>query len=99
MPGFRRPTKLRSGGLELICAAIASGTYTCAWVPCSVPSKPAGVTPRIVCENLSRMAQVYRKLEVIGVRAVATSAVRDSSNQHEFIEKASSALGTPVEII
>jgi exopolyphosphatase/guanosine-5'-triphosphate,3'-diphosphate pyrophosphatase len=56
-------------------------------------------TMQFVCENLSRMAQVYRKLEVIGVRAVATSAVRDSSNQHEFIEKASSALGTPVEII
>jgi exopolyphosphatase/guanosine-5'-triphosphate,3'-diphosphate pyrophosphatase len=52
-----------------------------------------------VCENLARMAQVYRKLDVLGVRAVATSAVRDSSNQHEFIEKASSALGTPVEII
>ena len=47
-----------------------------------------------VCENLSRMAQAYRKLDVIGVRAVATSAVRDSSNQHEFIEKASQALGT-----
>src|SRR5271154_2928555 len=45
-----------------------------------------------VCENLARMAQVYRKLDVLGVRAVATSAVRDSSNQHEFIEKASSAL-------
>ena len=45
------------------------------------------------------MAQVYRKLDVIGVRAVATSAVRDSSNQHEFVEKASNALGTPVEII
>ena len=56
-------------------------------------------TMQFVCENLSRMAQVYRKLEVIGVRAVATSAVRDSSNQHEFIEKASNALGTPVEII
>ena len=45
------------------------------------------------------MAQVYRKLDVIGVRAVATSAVRDASNQHEFMEKASNALGTPVEII
>src|ERR1051326_4833139 len=52
-----------------------------------------------VCENLSRMAQVYRKLDVIGVRAVATSAVRDAANQHEFLERASQALGTPVEII
>jgi exopolyphosphatase/guanosine-5'-triphosphate,3'-diphosphate pyrophosphatase len=56
-------------------------------------------TMQFVCENLARMAQVYRKLEVIGVRAVATSAVRDASNQQEFIQKASSALGTPVEII
>jgi exopolyphosphatase/guanosine-5'-triphosphate,3'-diphosphate pyrophosphatase len=56
-------------------------------------------TMQFVCENLARMAQVYRKLEVIGVRAVATSAVRDSNNQHEFIEKASNALGTLVEII
>jgi exopolyphosphatase/guanosine-5'-triphosphate,3'-diphosphate pyrophosphatase len=52
-----------------------------------------------VCENLARMAQLYRKLDIVGVRAVATSAVRDSANQHEFIEKASSALGSPVEII
>jgi exopolyphosphatase/guanosine-5'-triphosphate,3'-diphosphate pyrophosphatase len=56
-------------------------------------------TMQFVSENLSRMAQIYRKLEVIGVRAVATSAVRDASNQQEFVEKASSALGTPVEII
>ena len=56
-------------------------------------------TIQFVCENLARMAQVYRKLDVIGVRAVATSAVRDASNQHEFIEKASKALDTPVEII
>ncbi|HLG99979.1 MAG TPA: Ppx/GppA phosphatase family protein [Bryobacteraceae bacterium] len=48
---------------------------------------------------LSRMAQTYRKLEVIAVRAVATSAVRDASNQHEFLERASAVLGAPVEII
>ena len=51
------------------------------------------------CEHLVRMAQTYRKLNVIGVRAVATSAVRDASNQHEFLERATAALGTPVEII
>src|SRR5438477_7332632 len=52
-----------------------------------------------VCENLTRMAQMYRKLDVIGTRAVATSAVRDAANQEEFLELASQALGTPVEII
>jgi exopolyphosphatase / guanosine-5'-triphosphate,3'-diphosphate pyrophosphatase len=52
-----------------------------------------------VCENLARMSQIYRKLEVVGVRAVATSAVRDASNQEEFLRKASNALDAPVEII
>ena len=51
------------------------------------------------CATLSRMAQVYQKLEVVAVRAVATSAVRDASNQHEFLERAGEALGAPVEII
>jgi exopolyphosphatase / guanosine-5'-triphosphate,3'-diphosphate pyrophosphatase len=53
----------------------------------------------LVCKVLSGMAQQYRKLDVGGVRAVATSAIRDAANQDEFIAKASSAVGTPVEII
>jgi exopolyphosphatase/guanosine-5'-triphosphate,3'-diphosphate pyrophosphatase len=53
----------------------------------------------LVCEDLSRMAQIFRELNVIGARAVATSAVRDASNQQEFLERASEVLGTPVEII
>jgi exopolyphosphatase/guanosine-5'-triphosphate,3'-diphosphate pyrophosphatase len=48
---------------------------------------------------LARMAEVYRRLDVVGVRAVATSAVRDASNQADFIARASAALGTQVEII
>ena len=48
---------------------------------------------------LSRMAQTYQKLDMVGVRAVATAAVRDASNQAEFIARASQALGAPVEII
>ena len=48
---------------------------------------------------LARMAETYRKLDPVGVRAVATSAVRDASNQGEFIARASNVLGTQVEII
>ena len=54
---------------------------------------------QFVCENLTRMADIYKKLDVVGVRAVATSAVRDAVNQQEFLAKASQALGAPVEII
>jgi exopolyphosphatase / guanosine-5'-triphosphate,3'-diphosphate pyrophosphatase len=48
---------------------------------------------------LARMAGLYRKLDVVGVRAVATSAIRDTRNQREFLERASQAAGTEVEII
>ena len=48
---------------------------------------------------LARMATLYRKLDVIGVRAVATSAIRDTRNPAAFLERASEAAGTPVEII
>jgi exopolyphosphatase/guanosine-5'-triphosphate,3'-diphosphate pyrophosphatase len=54
---------------------------------------------RASCAVLARMAALYRKLEVVGVRAVATSAIRDTRNQHEFIARASEAVGAPVEII
>src|ERR1039458_2449430 len=33
---------------------------------------------------LARMAALYRKLDVVGVRAVATSAIRDTQNQQVF---------------
>jgi exopolyphosphatase/guanosine-5'-triphosphate,3'-diphosphate pyrophosphatase len=52
-----------------------------------------------VCQILKRMAATYSALDVMAVRAVATSAVRDASNQAEFVERATDALGTPVEII
>jgi exopolyphosphatase / guanosine-5'-triphosphate,3'-diphosphate pyrophosphatase len=51
------------------------------------------------CVVLARMAESYRKVEVVGVRAVATSAIRDARNQKIFLERASRAAGTPVEII
>lgn len=48
---------------------------------------------------LQRMAALYRKLDVVGVRAVATSAIRDTRNPEEFLQRASEAAGTAVEII
>lgn len=48
---------------------------------------------------LERMAAQYRRLDVAGVRAVATSAVRDARNQPEFLARASQTLGAPVEVI
>jgi exopolyphosphatase/guanosine-5'-triphosphate,3'-diphosphate pyrophosphatase len=53
----------------------------------------------LVASVLRRMADAYSKLEVVGVRAVATSAVRDASNRAEFIARASEAAGVPVEIV
>ncbi len=52
-----------------------------------------------LCGVLTSMAAVYRKLDVTAVRAVATSAVRDASNQNEFLARTSAALGTGVEVI
>jgi exopolyphosphatase/guanosine-5'-triphosphate,3'-diphosphate pyrophosphatase len=54
---------------------------------------------RAACAVLARMAALYRKLEVVGVRAVATSAIRDTHNQKEFLERSAEAAGTRIEII
>src|SRR3954453_8523423 len=51
------------------------------------------------CTVLARMAALYRKLDVVGVRAVATSAIRDTRNQTDFLARASDAAGAQVEII
>jgi exopolyphosphatase/guanosine-5'-triphosphate,3'-diphosphate pyrophosphatase len=48
---------------------------------------------------LARMAAQYRELDVLAARTVATSAIRDTRNQREFLERASQAIGAPVEII
>ncbi|MFN7919448.1 MAG: Ppx/GppA phosphatase family protein [Bryobacteraceae bacterium] len=48
---------------------------------------------------LRRMAASAAKFDPAGVRAVATAAVRDASNQAEFLERASAAIGAPVEVI
>ncbi len=52
-----------------------------------------------LCATLARMSAAYSRLEIMGIRAVATSAVRDASNQEEFIGRTSTALGAKVEII
>src|SRR5581483_2779835 len=54
---------------------------------------------QLVCDILARMSQAYKGLDVLAVRAVATSAVRDAGNQVEFLDRASVALGARVETI
>ena len=54
---------------------------------------------KATCVVLARMAGIYRKLDVVGVRVVATSAIRDTRNQREFLARAAEAVGAPVEII
>jgi exopolyphosphatase/guanosine-5'-triphosphate,3'-diphosphate pyrophosphatase len=53
----------------------------------------------LCCNVLAQMSQEYRAAGVVGVRAVGTSALREANNQHEFLERASEALQTPVEVI
>ena len=52
-----------------------------------------------LCATLARMSATYSRLGVVGVRAVATSAVRDARNQSEFVDRVTRALGSAVEII
>lgn len=51
------------------------------------------------CDALEMMAAKYRKLDLLAVRAVGTAALRDAGNQPEFLARASTILGSPVEII
>jgi exopolyphosphatase/guanosine-5'-triphosphate,3'-diphosphate pyrophosphatase len=53
----------------------------------------------LTCQVLAGMAARYQKLNVAGVRAVATSAVRDARNQAEFLGRASASAGVPVDVI
>lgn len=53
----------------------------------------------LTCAVLARMASQYKAVQVVGVRAVATSGVRDARNQAEFVERASESIGAPVEVI
>src|SRR5262245_6139265 len=51
------------------------------------------------CQVLSQMAAEYKAAGVVGVRALGTAALRDASNQEEFLARASEALQTRVEVI
>jgi exopolyphosphatase/guanosine-5'-triphosphate,3'-diphosphate pyrophosphatase len=48
---------------------------------------------------LAQMAEEYRSVGVVGVRALGTSALRDAGNRDEFLMRASEALRAPVEVI
>src|SRR4051812_26842919 len=48
---------------------------------------------------LTQYAATYQKFDVLAVRAVATAAVRDTGNQHEFVDRMSKAAACPIEII
>jgi exopolyphosphatase/guanosine-5'-triphosphate,3'-diphosphate pyrophosphatase len=56
-------------------------------------------TRDLVLSVLRRMGETCRSLDPVGIRAVATSAVRDARNQDEFLRRASDALGAEIEII
>ena len=53
----------------------------------------------LACQVLDRMAAQYRKLDVLAVRAVGTAALRDASNQADFLGRAAEVIGAPVEVI
>ena len=53
----------------------------------------------LACQVLAGLAESYRRLEVLAVRAVGTAALRDSTNRAEFLARATQILGTPVEVI
>ena len=56
-------------------------------------------TMNLACDVLGKMAAAYRKLNVLAVRIVGTAALRDARNQPEFLARASTILGSPVEVI
>ena len=53
----------------------------------------------LACDVLAYMAGEYKRLDVLAVRAVGTSALRDATNRAEFLARASHILETPVEVI
>jgi exopolyphosphatase/guanosine-5'-triphosphate,3'-diphosphate pyrophosphatase len=52
-----------------------------------------------LCATLQRMVSAYQRLDVVGSRAVATSAIRDTGNRQEFIDRVNAAIGGHVDVI
>ena len=52
-----------------------------------------------LCGMLANMAVIWKRHDVLSIRAVATAAVRDARNQAEFLTRTSAALGADIEII
>ena len=53
----------------------------------------------LACDTLRRMTNAYLSLDVVAARIVATAAVRDASNQEQFLERVAEIAGQPAEII
>ncbi len=51
------------------------------------------------CNVLASMAEKYRAVNAVAVRAVGTSALRDAANKDEFLRRASDVLGASVEVV
>jgi exopolyphosphatase/guanosine-5'-triphosphate,3'-diphosphate pyrophosphatase len=56
-------------------------------------------TMNLAYDVLESMAATLRNLNVLAVRVVGTAALRDARNQPEFLARASTILGAPVEVI
>ncbi|MEP7352911.1 MAG: Ppx/GppA phosphatase family protein [Acidobacteriota bacterium] len=61
--------------------------------------KLGAVEMNAACQALARMAEHFRRREVLAVRAVGTAALRDASNKKVFLDRAGQILGTRVEVI
>ena len=53
----------------------------------------------LACQVLVRMVEQYRKLDMMGIRAVGTAALRDASNRDEFLARAAAMLPSEVGAI
>src|SRR5678815_1447697 len=52
----------------------------------------------LACQVLGRMVEQYRKLDMAGVRAVGTAALRDASNRDEFLARAAAIILSLIHI-